>query len=130
MGRLEALEGKLTAFIQDWRRNAREKSQEAVARVLRPRSFEKWTNGPVDRIMQVIALFLLPFVIVISFAIIVALNQTMSEIFGLSTFQDPAQQGIAGWFVTGITAGLFLLAAWSWFQFVRTYAFGLFRWNQ
>lgn len=129
MGRFDRVTERLLSFLRDWKRVAKEKTAEISHRVMKPKSFEKWTRGPEDRLMQVVALLVVPFVIVVSFVVIVALNEVMSELFGLSEFESATQQGIVGWFVTGVTAGLLILAAWSWFQFVRTYGFGIFRWN-
>ena len=106
----------------------REKGRETGLRILRPKKFEKWTEGGEDRAMQILALTVLPCVIVVSLVLIVAMNEVLAGLFGVSEY-DEAQGGIVGWFITAVTGGAFILAAWSWFQWVRTYGFGIFRWN-
>lgn len=127
MGTVSNLRTKLGFALGDLLRGAKEKSTDVGKQILRPRAFEKWTDGPEDRLMQVLSLLLVPMVIVVSLVIIVAINETLAGVFGVSEYNE-TQSGIVGWFITGITSGLFLLAAWSWFQFVRTYGFGIFRW--
>ncbi len=128
MGRVSDFSSRFLSSLEQFAFKAREKALEAGARVLKPKKFEKWTEGPEDRMMQILALFTVPFFIVVSLVIIVAVNETMSGLFGISEYDDNAQQGIVGWFITGVTSGFFLLNAWLWFQYVRTYGFGIFRW--
>lgn len=116
-------------FVIPSSETVKEKVKEGSERILRPESFKKWTDGPEDRMMQILSLFLIGPVIVVSLVCIVVINETMSELFGISNYDNNSQAGIIGWFVTAVTGGLFLLAAWSWFQFVRTYGFGIFRWD-
>lgn len=129
MGRFSNLSNQILLALPELNRKAREKVSEGLQQVYKPKAFEKWTDGPEDRMMQVLSLFLIGPVIVVSLVCIVVINEVMAEIFGLSSFESLTQQGLMGWFVTGITAGMFILAAWSWFQFVRTYGFGIFRWD-
>lgn len=130
MGRFEQLTTRASLFIEALRNGdftVKDKAKDYGGRILRPKKFEKYTEGGEDRAMQILSLCLVPVVIVVSLVMIVALNEVLSEIFGISEVQE-SQSGLIGWFVTAVTGGAFLLAAWSWFQFVRTYGFGIFRW--
>lgn len=127
MGATSNLRTKFEFALVDFLRGAKEKTTDVGKRILRPRVFEKWTDGPEDRLMQVLSLLLVPMVIVVSLVVIVAINETLAGLFGVSEYNE-TQEGIVGWFITGMTAGFFILAAWAWFQFVRTYGFGIFRW--
>ncbi len=128
MGRFGNFTNRVNFFVQDLRGgNFKEKAKDIGGRILRPKKFEKYTEGGEDRAMQILSLCILPVLIVVSLPLIVAVNETMAQLFGVSEYNE-TQTGIVGWFITGITGGLFLLAAWSWFQWVRTYGFGIFRW--
>ncbi len=129
MGRAAALGNRVLFAAQGFKHNTGEKVREFAPRILRPKAFEKFSDdmAPMEvRLYQILALLLLPIVIIVSLVCIVVLNEIMTEIFGVSTLESTSQQGILGWFITGVTAGLFLLAAWTWFQWVRTRGFGLF----
>ena len=127
MGRVSQFTNRAGFFVRDFRANSREKSKEIGLRILRPKKFDKFIRDPAeDRVSQILALLFVPIIIIVSLVAIVAMNEVMSEIFGVSD-TDEAQTSLFGWFITGITGGLFLLAAWTWFQFVRTSGFGLFR---
>ena len=131
MGRFSEWSNRATFAIQDFRDKPRERLSEYGKRVISPRSFEKFRSEDpaVDRPLQILSLLVLPVFIVVSLVIIVVINEVMAEVFGLSNYESISQQGIMGWFITGVTGGLFLLAAWSWFQFVRTCGFGIFRFD-
>lgn len=74
------------------------------------------------------AFFVVPVIVILSFALVQALNETMTSIFGGYDAVD-RQTPIFGFLVTGITLGAFVFSAWLWFQFVRTAGFGVFQWD-
>ena len=126
MGRFGEYTRRVSGEVTAWRYHAKEKRREYAQRVIRPKVFEKFVDdGPPDRVLQILALFLVGPVVVVSLVIIQVINNVISDLFGTGSFGD--QSSLWGWMVTGLTGGLFLLAAWSWFQFVRTYGFGLLK---
>lgn len=103
---------------------ARVLGSEALERVITPRKLKDKADA-ATRTGQIVALFLLGPFIVVSLQLIVVLNQLMTDLLGVQPLgggQDP----IFAWLVTAITGGAFLLAAWAWFQYVRTAGFGVF----
>lgn len=92
--------------------------------ILRPEKLSKYDEMITRTGQWLAALFLGP-VIVVSFTLITVLNQLMASILAGSTHPE-AQEGIVAFLVTGITLGALVLAAWTWFQFVRTAGFGFF----
>lgn len=95
--------------------------------VLNPPQLERLTDAST-RVTQIVALCFLPVVIIVSFELITAAHAVISGIFGANP-PTGAQFDIIGFLLTAITAGMLILAAWTWFQFVRTSGFGLFAWK-
>lgn len=88
-----------------------------------------WLEGriPTERVTligQLMALTILPFFILLSFNLIT----TFIAIVAAYALQGDLgnHAGPIGWIVTASSAMLFCLAAWLWFQWVRTGGFGLF----
>lgn len=111
-------------FLLDEARSSGIRTAEAV---ITPEFVEEHVDG-VTRTGQVLAFLFLGPVVMVSLELIVVLNQLMTEILGvqpLGAGQDP----IFAWLVTALTGGAYILAAWTWFQFVRTGGFGLFTWH-
>lgn len=106
------------------RRKTREGAPGVLKRLVTPKFLEKKVDG-ATRVGQVLSLLFLGPVIVVSLVFITVINSILSDVFGTSDYGE-AQTGIVGWLITGITAGAFLMAAYSWFQFVRTAGFGWF----
>lgn len=78
----------------------------------------------VSRTAQFIAAFLLPFIIIFSFAIIEAIAGVLAGLFGVGDFGT--DNGIIGFFVSGFVLLFYVLNTWMWFLWVRTGGFGLF----
>lgn len=125
MASLRRIRGDAIEAIQGFRsKNALSSLQDIAKRLATPKALEKKVDA-ATRVGQILALFFLGPVILVSLALIVALNDVMSGVFGLSDYGE-SQGGIIGWLITAITGGAFLLAAYAWFQFVRTAGFGWF----
>lgn len=80
----------------------------------------------VTRSEQVGALLILPFIIVFSFGLLVALHNVLAAVM----FQGDSlgeQEGIMQFMVTGLTMLSFIGAAWFWFMWVRTGGFRMMR---
>lgn len=124
MTRLGRAKAEARDFLAALPTRAREGLPDLASRLWTPKFVRRHADG-ATRVGQILsALFLGP-VIVVSLVLIVVLNTLMSDIFGVSDLGD-SQTGIFGWLITAITGGALLLAAWGWFQFVRTAGFGWF----
>lgn len=122
--RTEELAKRARFIAAELKRQGIEAANEAVDRAITPRRLERHIDG-ATRTGQVVAFFFLGPIIVASLPIIVVLNQLMTDLLGVRTLtggQDP----IFAWLVTAITGGALIVAAWAWFQFVRTAGFGAF----
>lgn len=111
--------------LRGLKRRIREEGPEVADRVLRPKYLKKYADGST-RASQILALFFLGPLIVVSLALIVALNQTMAGVFGSAWNSADPFSGPTAWLITAITLGALIMAAYTWFQFVRTSGFGFF----
>lgn len=130
MANLRRFRGGLSGLqeaARGFQSETRERFPGLLKRVATPKLVAKHVDG-ATRVGQVLSLIFLGPVIVVSLALIVAINGVMSGIFGVSDYGE-SQTGIVGWLITGITGGAFLLAAYAWFQFVRTAGFGWFNFD-
>lgn len=75
----------------------------------------------VTRFSQVMAAILLPFVVMITFTLVVSTHFIMVSI--LQYVEDTV---VFPFLVTGVSLGAFIFGAWMWFIWVRTGGFGLF----
>lgn len=125
---LNRLRGDMMDSLHAMRSRGRESIPDLAKRLATPKRLQKHVDG-ATRMGQILSFVFLGPVIVVSLALIVALNGVMSEVFGLSDYGESPQQGIVAWLITGITGGAFLLAAYAWFQFVRTAGFGWFNFD-
>lgn len=119
----------LKSRYDDFKNEATERSSGVVSSILRPKRFERFVEegNPDEWTSQIVALMTLPMVIVISLVMIVVVNDVATDVFGGSVYQDSNQENIVGWLITALTGGMVILAAWTWFQFVRTSGFGFFK---
>lgn len=115
------LESRLRFLADELSRDAADLKETVV----NPGFVEERLEG-VTRTGQVIAFFLLGPVVVASLQIIVVFHKFMVQILGVQPF-TAGQDAVMAWMVTAVTGGAILLAAWFWFQFVRTAAFGFTR---
>jgi len=122
MPRLAAAVSTLRLSAQDLRRRVRKAAPEVLQRIHRPRKLERVADGATRAGQIVSLLFVGP--------LIVVFNALMASVFAGGDWQpgDP-QQDLFAWLITAITLGTFILAAWTWFQFVRTAAFGWFSYD-
>lgn len=129
MPRLAAAVSTLRLSAQDLRRRVRNAAPEVLQRIHRPRKLERVADG-ATRAGQIVSLLFVGPLIVVSLALIVAFNALMASVFSGGDWQpgDP-QQDLFAWLITAITLGTFILAAWTWFQFVRTAGFGWFSYD-
>jgi hypothetical protein len=127
MSRLSNLSARALQAAAATRSSLRERLPALAQKVARPAVLQRHADG-ATRVSQILSLLFLGPVIVVSLVLIVVLNNLLSDIFGVSDYGE-AQGGIIGWLVTAITAGAFLLASWTWFQFVRTAGFGFFNYD-
>lgn len=121
MGFLGRVESQATQATNSLVRLVREGAPKVFERIAKPKFLEKKIDG-ATRSGQILSLIMLGPLIVVSLALIQVLNELMADIFGANDLGD--QTSLIGWLITAITAGLFLLAAYSWFMWVRTSGFG------
>lgn len=126
-GRARRAFSDLSDRFRDLLRNAREGTPEFLAKVARPKRLERFEG--VTRPGQVLAFLFVGPIIVVALALIVALNQVMAGVFATGWSPDDPFTGPFGWLITALTLGAFILAAYTWFQFVRTAGFGFFTWG-
>lgn len=87
------------------------------------------TFPEATRVGQIIAFMFVGVVVMISLQLIVVLNELVAQILVDGGSLGTTQDAIFSWLSTAITAGFYIIAAWGWFQFVRTAGFGLFTWD-
>lgn len=121
---LRAIQAQARALLAARRQGFREGTIKATQSIIRPKRLERVSDG-ATRTGQIVALCLLGPLIMVSLALIVVLNQLMADVFGDSPV-DSSQSDIVAFMITGITLGALMMAAWTWFQWVRTGGFGLF----
>lgn len=121
--RKELFVSKLRALADE----AREAGVDLIDQIKTPERLRGKVDA-ADRVGQIIAFFFIGPVVVVSLRLIVVLNLLMTDILGVSSLGS-SQNDIFAWLVTAITGGAFLLAAYAWFQFVRTAGLGWFSWG-
>lgn len=114
---------KLRAVVEE----ARELGLDVFEQVKTPDRLREKADA-ATRVGQIIAFLFIGPVVMVSLRLIVVLNELMTELLGVSSL-GASQNDIFAWMVTAITGGAFLLAAWAWFQFVRTAGLGFFAWD-
>lgn len=84
---------------------------------------EVMTHG-VPRYAQYLALALLPIIIIVNLAVLVAIRQILEGLM----IQDltGGDLSVFSFFITGMMLCLFIVSVWSWFYWVRTGGFKLF----
>lgn len=122
--RKEVFVAKLRALAEE----ARESGVELLDQIKTPERIRGKVDA-ADRIGQILAFLFLGPVVVVSLRLIVVLNLLMTDLLGVSSLGS-AQNDIFAWLVTAITGGAFLMAAYAWFQFVRTAGLGFFSWGE
>ena len=127
MGKLGRASAEVREFFAALPSRARENLPDLAKRLGTPQRLQRQVDG-ATRVGQILAFVFIGPVVVVSLVLIVVLNTLMTDIFGTADYGE-AQGGIIGWLITAITAGAFLMAAWSWFQFVRTAGFGWFNFD-
>lgn len=128
---MATVEGTVRLFrrrLRELGQEAREAGIDLLEQVITPERLRGKVDA-ADRIGQIIAFLFLGPVVVVSLQLIVVLNQLMTQLLGVSSL-GADQNSIFAWLVTAITGGAFLLAAWFWFQFVRTAGMGAFSWEE
>lgn len=108
-------------------RDFRERAPAIGERILRPKRLQRFADGATRTSQWLSALFIGP-VVVVSFAFIRVFNNLMTEIFQAQIPPDQ-QVGLIAWMITALTLFAFIIAAWGWFQFVRTAGFGWFSYD-
>lgn len=107
---------------------ARGKVPEFKELIVRPKFLRRF-DPDITRVGQVLAFLFMPPVVIVSLALITAINSLMVGIFVDAWDPNAFHTPIFAWLVTAITLGICILFAWSWFQFVRTAGFGMFNWE-
>lgn len=113
--------------LQAFLRELKQAGQQTGTAIIRPRILERHADG-VSRTGQVLAFLVLGPVILVSITIVEVLNELMAGVLGTGLIED-GQLTITGFMITALTLFFLILAAWGWFQWVRTGAFGAFRWD-
>ena len=119
-----ALSRQLRQASVEFFRGSKKAVAAARGSVITPKFLEDHVEG-ATRAGQVTAALFLPFIIVVSLTIIRVINQIMAGVLGAGLIGGE-QFSITAFLVTFITMGTLIIAAWSWFQWVRTSGFGAF----
>lgn len=115
-------------FAQRLVLETRRKAPEVKEFIVRPK-FLKRFDPEITRVGQVLAFMFMPAVVIVSLALITALNSLLIGVFVESWDPDGFHTPIFAWLVTAVTLGVCVMFAWSWFQFVRTAGFGMFNYG-
>lgn len=127
MASAQATANIIKEALQEFLRELKATGRQAGQAIIRPRILQRHADG-ATRAGQVVAFLLLGPVILVSITLIEVMNQLLSGILGTGLIVD-GQLTITGFMVTGLTLFFLVLAAWGWFQWVRTGGMGAFRWD-
>lgn len=105
--------------------NKKERMREVGYSVIQPK-FIPERFFQVSKASQWLAACLLPFVIVPSFVIIVAINGVIVDVFLNNGTSLGSQSPVLTFVVNMVGIMFFIVAAWSWFMWVRTGGFRIF----
>lgn len=119
---------RIRETFQGIKRDVRAAAPQAVQFVKAPKFLEARAEG-VERIGQVLALMFLPIFILVNLIVVQVINNLMASAFGAGDWSSSGDAvNVIGWLITFVTLLLVMLSGWIWFQFVRTAAFGFFKW--
>lgn len=125
MPSVKASAAQVRQLAADFLNEARKTGAAATQQVAKPKVIEDLADG-ATRAGQAVAVMFLPFVIVVSFTILLVINNVMANVLGGGLISGE-QLTITAFLVTFLTLGLLIIVAWGWFQFVRTAGFGAFK---
>lgn len=124
MPSVKATAAQARQLAAEFLHEVRKTSGATTRAVVKPKVLEPVAEG-ATRAGQVTAGLFLPFIIVVSFTILKVMNNLMANVLGGGLVSGD-QLTITSFLVTFLTLGLLIIAAWGWFQWVRTAGFGAF----